>query len=99
MTSEEWDAFRGRLDDLSRRLDARTREFEQNGEFLDIHEALTSQIRQRQDKLRIKVDAAAREGKNWNLLKAEFMRDHRSIFDDLLQIEEQLDANAMKKRD
>jgi len=99
MTSEDWAAFRGKLDDLSRRLDARTREFEQNGEFSDSHEALIIQIRQRQDKLRMRVDAAAREGKNWDFVKAEFMHAHKSIFDDLLQIEERLDADAMKKRD
>ena len=38
------------------------REFEQNGEFSDIHEALLNQIRGRHGWLRMKVDAAAREG-------------------------------------
>lgn len=49
MTSEDKDvaAFRRKLDHLSHRLDARTRQFEQAGEFSDIHEALISQIRQR----------------------------------------------------
>jgi len=90
---------RRKLDDLSRRLDARTREFAQTGEFSDVHEALISQIRQRHDKLRTKVDAAAREGTSWDLVRAEFTRDHSSIFDDLLQLEERLDVDAMKKRD
>ena len=99
MISEDLAAFRGKLDDLSRRIDARKREFEKNGEFSDVHEALISEIRQRQDKLRMKVDAAAREGTNWDLVRAEFTRDHRSIFDDLLQIGERLDADAMKKRE
>ena len=97
--SEDLAAFREKLDDLSRRIDARKREFEKNGEFSDIHEALISEIRERQDKLRRKVDAAAREATRWDLVRAEFTRDHKSIFDDLLQIGERLDADALKKRD
>ena len=46
MMSEDLAALRRKLDDLSRRLDARTREFAQTGEFSDVHEALISQIRQ-----------------------------------------------------
>ena len=99
MTSEDLAAFQRKLDDLSRRIDVRTREFEQNGEFSDVHEALISEIRQRQDKLRMKVDAAAREGTSWDLLRADLTRDHSSIFDNLQQIGERLDAEAMKKRD
>jgi len=99
MMSEDFAVFRRKLDDLSHRIEARTREFEQSGEFSDIHERLINEIRQRQDKLRMKVDAAAREGASWDLVRAEFNRDHNSIFDDLLQIEERLDADAMKKRD
>ena len=98
MISEDLAVFRRKLDDLSRRIDARTREFKQNGEFSDVQEAMINQICQRQDKLRMKVDAAAREGTSWDLVRAEFTRDHSSIFDDLLQFEERLDADAMKKR-
>jgi hypothetical protein len=47
----------------------------------------------------MKVDAVAREGTSWDLARAEFIRDHSSIFDDLLLIDERLDAEAMKKRD
>ncbi len=47
----------------------------------------------------MKVDTAAREGTSWDLARAEFIRDHSSIFDDLLLIDERLDAEAMKKRD
>ena len=47
----------------------------------------------------MKVDAAAREDTSWGLARAEFIRDHSSIFDDLLLTDERLDAEAMKKRD
>ena len=101
MSSEDEDlaAFRAKLDDLSHRIETRTREFEQSGEFSDIHEALINQICQRHDKLRMKVDAAARNGTRWDLVRAEFARDKSSIVDDLLQFDQLLDAEAMKKRD
>ena len=86
-------ALRRELDDLSRRLDARTREFRRNGEFSDVHEALMNDIRNRHDQLRTKVDASVREGRSWDLVKTEFIRDYSSMFDDLLQFEERLDAD------
>jgi hypothetical protein len=49
---------------MSCHTDLRPREFAQNGEFLDVHEALISEIRKRQDEFRTKVDAAARERKS-----------------------------------
>ena len=99
MISEDLAVLRRKLGDLSHRIDARRREFAQNGGFLDLHEALISEICKRQDGLRTRVDAAAREGTSWDLVRAEFTRDHSSIFDDLLLLEERLDADAMKRRD
>src|SRR5262245_19421964 len=99
MIGGDWAALRRTLDELSHRIDARTREFAENGEFSDVHEALISEIRKRQDEFKTKVDAAAREGTSWDLLRAAFARDHSTIFDLLLQFEERLDADAMKKRD
>ncbi|MGA2127688.1 MAG: hypothetical protein ABSG76_16230, partial [Xanthobacteraceae bacterium] len=86
------------LDDLSRRLDARTQEFRRNGEFSDVHEALVNDIRKRHDQLRTKVDAVVHEGRSWNLVKTEFIRDYSSMFDDLLQFEERLDADEVARQ-
>jgi hypothetical protein len=99
MNGEDLAALRRKLDDLSHRIDARTQEFEQKGEFSDIHDALMRQISQRQDELRMKVDAAAREGTSWGLMRADFTRDCNLLFDELLQFVERLDVDAMKKRD
>ena len=96
---EELSTLQRKLDDLSHRLDARTREFSQSGEFSNVHEKLLGQIRQRHDGLKMRVDAAIRDGTKWDLVKAEFARDNSSIFDDLLQLDELLDAETMKKRD
>jgi hypothetical protein len=91
--SEDPAALRRKLDDLSRRLDARTRELGRNGEFSDIHEALMGDIRKRHDRLRMRVDAADHEGSSWDLVKTEIVRDTSAIFDDLLQLEERLDID------
>jgi hypothetical protein len=99
MISGDWAALHKTLDDLSHRLDARTLEFAQNGEFSDIHDSLIREIRKRQDEFRTKVGAAARQGKSWDLVRADFARDHSAIFDLLLQFEERLDADAMKKQE
>jgi hypothetical protein len=96
--AERLPAFRAEFDDLSRRIDVQTREFEQNGEFSHFHRELMKQINERHDLLRRQVENAAREGTPWDLVKAEFVRDFSSIFDNLLQLEERLDASNMKKR-
>jgi len=96
---EEFTALSNKLDDLSRRIDARKREFEQTGEFSDAHEALIRAIRQRHDELKAQVDDAAQRGTKRALVRAEIIRDNSSIFDDLLQLQELLDAEALKKHD
>jgi hypothetical protein len=89
--------FRANLDDLSRRIDSQKREFEQTGELTHVHRELMRQINDRHDLLRRQVETAAREGTRWDLLKAEFVRDFSSIFDNFLQLEERLEASSMKK--
>ena len=98
MTNEDLAGFRMELDELSRRVDARMWEFGQKGEFSDVHRTSMDQIRQRHDLLKSKVNAAARDGTRWDLVKAELARDYSSIFDSLRQLEERLDADAMKKK-
>lgn len=101
MTSEneELAAFRKRLDDLSKRIDARKWEFQHTGEFSDIHTTLIRQILQKHDKLKMRVDAVEHGGTRWDLVRAEMIRDNSSLFDDLLQLEELFDAEVIKKRD
>jgi len=90
-------AFQRKLDDLTARLHARSEEFTRTGGFLYLHAKLLSDIRQRNDALKAKVAEAQRKGNTWELVKAEFARDYSSLFDDLLQIEERLDAEAIKQ--
>jgi len=90
--------FRKKLDELADRLRARIEEFRQKGEFSDVHGALVSQIQQRNDALRKKVAEVENKGTAWDLMKSEFARDYSSLFDDVLEFEERLDAEAMKQR-
>jgi deoxyadenosine/deoxycytidine kinase len=98
MNGDDQTAFCKQLDDFSHRLEARTREFEEKGEFSDTHEALLQQIHLRRDQLRAKVNAAIRQGTLWQIVRAEFARDYDSLFDDFLQLEERLNAEAMRKK-
>jgi hypothetical protein len=63
----ERDRMRARLDEFSRRLDARTREFEQRGEFSDLHRSLLDQIEAPANDCRrslLRPRAAARRGRS-----------------------------------
>src|SRR5438874_244704 len=88
--------FLEKLADLSRRIDARSEEFKERGEFSDVHRDVANQIRQHHDQLRVKVEKVVGEGAVWGLIKAEFVRDYNRLFDDLLKFEEELDAQSMK---
>jgi hypothetical protein len=90
-------AFKKKLDELSRLIHAREKEFRQQGEFLDIHRALLEEIRQRNDALMKKVAEAEHRSSTWELVKAELARDYSSLLDDLLQFGERLDAEIMKQ--
>ena len=96
MSEAERDQMRARLDEFSHRLDARTREFEQQGEMSDLHRSLLGEIDGRRQRLQAKLAAAEASGSTWKVIKAEFERDFSSIQDDLLLIDERLDADQMK---
>jgi len=98
MTEPEQDRLRDKLDEFSRRLDAHVRDWKQRGEFTDIHRSLTEAIMQRRDQLQKKLVSAEATGRAADLIKVELERDIGSLFDDLLQIGEKLDAAEMKGR-
>jgi hypothetical protein len=97
MSDPDKTEFRKKLDEFSERLRARTEEFRKQGEFSDVHEALLNQIRQRNDALRKRVAETEQRGTAWDLIKAEFVRDYSSLFDDMLEFEERLDTAATKQ--
>lgn len=98
MRETEKDDLRRRLDDLSRRLESRVRDFTEKGAFSDLHRRSATELRQRQAELVKRIDAAAHAGTAWEMTKAELARDFASLFDDFTQFEQALEAARMKKR-
>jgi hypothetical protein len=98
MIEREADALRAKFENFSRRLRARTTDFQQPGEFSDIHRSLLHRIQQRHDRLAAKLAEAEKSGDKSALVKAEFARDFDGLFDEFLVLEERLDTEAMKMR-
>jgi hypothetical protein len=96
MTQAERDDLNERLDDFSRRLNAHVRDLKERGEFTDVHRTLIDDITRRHDQIQKKLASAEAHGTPWDVVKIETERDFSSMFDDLLQINEQLDAGEMK---
>ena len=87
-----------KLTELARRIDARVREFREQGEFSNIHQETMGEMRRRYEQLQEKVDAAARQGSTWELIRNQLARDYRLLFDDFLRFEGHLDAETMKEK-
>jgi hypothetical protein len=98
MTDMEKTALQSKLDELSDRLRRRNEELTKLGEFSAIHQAVLTEIQYRSDALRRRVRETEDEGLTWQLIKAEIARDLSSLYDDLLQFEDRLDSEAMKKQ-
>jgi len=98
MTQAERDELKERLDDFSRRLNAHMHDLKEQGEFTDVHRTLMDDITRRHDQIQKKLALAEAHGTPWDVIKIETERDFSSLFDDLLQINEQLDADEKKGR-
>ena len=98
MSEAERDRMRTKLDEFSRRLDALAREFKERGELSEAHESLISRIQGRRERVQDKLTRAEASGSAWEIIKVELERDFSSIYDDLLQLNEELDADQMKQQ-
>jgi hypothetical protein len=97
MSNEDHDPLRDKFDAFSRRLDARTREFKERGEFSGMHEAFTQSIRKRQASIKQKLDSAIHNGATCDLIKYETERDFSGLIEEFVRREKQLDAETMKR--
>jgi hypothetical protein len=97
MMKKDPDVLRGRLDDLSCRIDRRIRELTQRGAFSGIYDAGMDDIRKRSARIQQKLDAAIARGGSWDILKYELERDLHSLNEDFALYEMRLDAGAMKQ--
>jgi hypothetical protein len=97
MSEAERDRLRARLDEFSRRLDARTCEFRERGELSDVHQSFMRQIHERREQLQAKLASAEASGSAWQVIMAECERDFTAIDDDLRLLDERADAGQMKQ--
>jgi hypothetical protein len=97
MTQVERDELKERLDDFSRRLNAHVRSWKERGEFTDVHRTSIDDITRRHDQIQKKLASAEAHGTPWDVIKIETERDFSSLFDNLLQINEQLDADEKRE--
>jgi len=97
MSKEDHDPLRDKFDAFSRRLDARGREFKEQGEFSGMHEAFTESIRKRQVSIQEKLDSAIHNGATRDLVKYEIERDFTGLIEEFAQWEKRLDAETMKR--
>jgi len=81
--------------DLSRRIDRRAKEFEWRGEFSDIRRATLEDILRRHADLRRKIEGRGKPGWNEPALSDEY----DGLFTDFLKLEQQMDAEEMKRAD
>jgi hypothetical protein len=96
MTETDGDALKEKLDDFSRRLDDHVRDMKERGLFSESHQRLVADMTQRRDQINKKLASAEAKGCLWSVIRIETERDFGSLFDDLLQLNERLDADRMK---
>ena len=87
-----------KLDDFSQRLDARSRDMAERGEFSDVGQSLSDRIRERRDQLQTKIQCAEKSGAKGKLILLELERDFRAVFDEWELMVEKRDAYEMKSR-
>ncbi len=91
--NEDYTKFGNDLDALSRRIEERARELRDRGHLSDSREVVVRAIQSRQGELRDRISTAIREGRTWDALKAEAVRDYSSLFDNVQRFERQIDSD------
>ena len=86
------------LDALARRLRARTREFNNQGEFSNVHDALLERRQERHADVEARLEAAIRRGAVWQSIRLELERDFDALIANCGHLLDRMDAAAMKRR-
>lgn len=97
MSLTEEQMLQRQLVDFALRLRKRTDEFKKTGRFSDVHRRFVGRLEASNATLRAKVETAARTGGSWEFTKSELWRDYGTAINDLVRLEERLDAEFMKK--
>ncbi len=86
------------LQALTRLLGARTREFNNLGEFSNVHDAVLERRQQQHAAIEARLVAAIRRGAIWESIRLELERDFDALFGNFGHQLDQLDAAAMRGR-
>jgi hypothetical protein len=97
VSGNDRDALKDGLDALSRRIEARKRELNEQGVFSGIHTTGMDEFRKRSSSIREKLKTAISSGGSWDIVKYELERDFSSLYHDFEMFEERLDAEALKR--
>jgi hypothetical protein len=96
MTEADRDRFTAKLNEFSSRLDAHL--ILSTKVSLPTRIELTEGIGRQHDQIQKKRALAKANGTAWDVITSEVERDFSSLFDDLQQAVEQLDADEMKAK-
>lgn len=97
MSDNHLHALKNRLDALSRRIETRKRELNEQGVFSGIHTSGIDELRKRSSSIRETLETAILSGCSWDTVKYELQRDFTSLYRDFEMFEECLDAETMKR--
>ncbi len=93
MSEADRERMRAELNEFTRLLETRTREFKERGDMSDEQHALMTAIKRRHDQIQDRLASAEASGTAWDVIKVEIERDFSSIYDSLAQ----LDNDEMKR--
>ena len=97
MTTEDYEALKKEFAAFSKRLDARAREFKDNGAFATTHAAYVERVHKGHAAVEARLSSAVHRRDEWEATKAEVRRDINALVGDFAHLEELLDAQMMKR--
>ena len=96
MSDKDFDALREQLAAFTRRLNKRSKEFQDRGGFSDTHEAFVERIKQGHAAVEAKLESAVHGGAIGAATKYEIERDINALMQVFGQFEERLRDELMK---
>jgi hypothetical protein len=96
MSEDDGSLLGEKLQDLSRRIEERSREFSDRGMLSEGDGAKLEELRERHDRIHGKLGSAVREGDLWTAMKIEINLDIDSLFEEFTRWENDLEARTMR---
>jgi hypothetical protein len=97
MTMTDEEKLNQDLEELGQRLRKRTQEFRTTGGFTFLNQRFLHHVERDNARLRAKVEMAVRAGGVWEFARTELWRDLETLANNLVALEERLDADHRTK--